>query len=164
LNLVLFTIFGVALVSVKRIHVYLLGDERLYCPFCGREINYEEPCKYVVFIATRLRDEPEYYVFEILEMLEKEPWRGDELLFTYTSSRHRGLYERVYGKLPAYTQEDYVERGSIKIEDAVKLLESNVQSKSDIILFEVLTRARWGGYGGPMYEYVEFIALLKEGF
>jgi hypothetical protein len=152
----------VALVSVKRIHVYLLGDECLYCPFCGREINYEEPCKHVVFIATRLRDEPEY--IPELPDLEREPWRGDELLFTYTSSRYREIYERVYGKLPAYTQEDYVERGSIKIEDAVKLLESNVQSKSDIILFEVLTRARWGGCGGPMYEYVEFIALLKEGF
>lgn len=150
--------------SVKRIHVYLFGDESLYCPFCGREINYEEPCKHVVFIATRLGDEPEYYVFEIPEMLEKEPWRGDELLFAYTSSRYREIYERVYGKPPARTQEDYVERGSIKIEDAVRLLESNVQSKSDIILFEVLTRARLGGCGGPMYEYVEFIALLKEGF
>jgi hypothetical protein len=72
------------------------------------------------------------------------------------------VYERVYGKPPAFYQEDYVERGSIKIEDAVNLLESSFQSKSDIILFEALVRVPSSGCG-PGYDYVAFIALLKEG-
>jgi hypothetical protein len=149
--------------SVKRINVYLFGDESLYCPFCGREIDYGEPCKHVVFIARRLRDELEYYVDELPEMLEREPSRGDELLFTYISDKYRGIYERVYRKPPTRTQEDYVERGSIKIEDAVNLLETSVRSKSDIILFEVLMRVPPSSHG-PGYEYVNFIVLLKEGF
>ncbi len=143
---------------VKRINVYLYGGS-LYCPFCGREIDYEEPCEHVVFIARRLSDELEYYVDELPEMLDREPWRGDDLLFTYVSDKFREVYERVYGKPPAFYQEDYVERGSIKIEDAVNLLESSFQSKSDIILFEVLVREPPQAL---IPEYVEFIALLKE--
>jgi hypothetical protein len=146
--------------SVKHVNVYLFGNENLYCPFCGREINYE-PCEHVVFIATKLKDELDYFVCELPEMFEREPWRGDELLFTYTSSRYREMYERAYKKPPTYTQEDYVKRGSVKIEDAVKLLENNVQSKSDIILFEVLRRVPPCGHG-PGVEHVEFIVLLKD--
>jgi hypothetical protein len=169
---------------VKRINVYLYsplyGDESLYCPFCGKEIDLrryfkEEPCEHVelcehvVFIARRLSVELEYYVDELLaqrllEMLEREPWRGDDLLFVYISDKYREVYERVYGKPPTCTQEDYVERGSIKIEDAINLLKkSSFWSKSDIILFKVLVRVPSSGHG-PGYEYVEFIALLKEGF
>jgi hypothetical protein len=153
--------FGVALMSVKRINVYLFGDESLYCPFCGRKIDYGEPCEHVVFIARRLRDELEYYVDELLEMLEREPSRGNDLLFTYISDKYRGVYERACGKPPALDQEGYVERGSIKIEDAVNLLESSVRSKSDIILFEVFVRVPSSGCG-PGHDYVDFIALLKE--
>jgi len=144
--------------SVKRINVYLYGGS-LYCPFCGREIDYEEPCEHVIFIAHRLDDELEYYVDELPEMLEREPSRGDDLLFTYVSDKFREVYERVYGKSPAFDQEDYVERGSIKIEDAVNLLESSFRSKSDIILFEILVREPPQAL---IPEYVEFIALLKE--
>jgi hypothetical protein len=154
----------VALMRVKRINVYLFRDESLYCPFCGRKINYlseKEQCEHVVFIAYRLRDEPEYYVDELPEMLEREPWRGDDLLFIYASNKFREVYERVYGKPPAFDEEGYVERGSIKIEDAVNLLESNVRSNSDIILFEVLVDIPSSGCG-PGSEYVVFIALLKE--
>jgi spermidine synthase len=43
-----------------------------------------------------------------------------------------------------------IERGSIKIEDVVKLLESNVRSKSDIILFEVLVRVPSSGHDPAM--------------
>jgi ribosomal protein L20A (L18A) len=77
-----------------------------------------------------LRDELEYYVDGLPEILEREPSRGDELLFAYTSSRYREIYEHVYKKPSARTQGDYVERGSIKIEDVVKLLESNVRRKA----------------------------------
>jgi hypothetical protein len=150
--------------SVKRINVYLFKgfrEENLYCPFCGREIDYWEPCEHVVFIARRLRDLPEYFVAELLEMLEREPWRGDDLIFIYINNKYKEVYERVYGKSPAFDEEDYVERGSIKIEDAVSLLESSFRSKSDIILFEVLTYVPSSGHG-PGSEYVDFIALLKE--
>jgi hypothetical protein len=108
-----------------------------------------------------LRDELEYYVDELLEMLEREPSRRDDLLFTYISNKFREVYERVYGKSPAFDQEDYVERGSIKIEDAVNLLESSFRSKTDIILFEVFVRVPSSGCG-PGHDYVDFIALLKE--
>jgi len=97
-----------------------------------------------------LRDELEYYVDELPEILEREPSRCDELLLAYTSSRYREIYEHVYKKSSARTQEDYIERGSIKIEDVVKLLESNVRSKSDIILFEVLVRVSSSGHGPAM--------------
>jgi len=147
--------------SVKRINVYLLRDENLYCTFCGRKIDYGEPCEHVAFIARRLRDELEYYVDELPEMLEREPSRSDDLLFTYISDKYREVYERVYGKPPAFDQEGYVERGSIKIEDAINLLKSSFRSKSDIILFEVLVRVPSSGHG-PGSEHVEFIALLKE--
>jgi hypothetical protein len=150
--------FEVALMSVKRINVYLFGGS-LYCPFCGREINYEESCEHVIFIACKLGDLPEYYVDELVEMLEREPSRGNDLLFIYASNKFREVYERVYGKSPAFDQIEYVERGSIKIEDAVNLLESSFRSKSDIILFEVLVREPPQAL---MDEYVEFIALLKE--
>jgi hypothetical protein len=153
-----------ALMSVKRINVYLFRGfrgENLYCPFCGREINYEKPCEHVVFIARRLRDELEYYAEGLLEMLEREPSRSDDLLFTYISDKYREVYERVYGKPPAFDQEDYVERGSIKIEDAINLLESSFRSKSDIVLFEVLVHVPSSGCG-PGHDYVAFIALLKE--
>jgi hypothetical protein len=148
---------------VKRINVYLYlyGDESLYCPFYGRKIDYEEPCKHVVFIAHRLGDLPEYFVDELPEMLEREPSRGDDLLFIYANNKFREVYERVYGKPPAFDEEDYVERGSIKIKDAVNLLENNSRSKSDIILFEALVRIPSSGHG-PGSEHVEFIALLKE--
>lgn len=52
---------------------------------------------------------------------------------------------------------------SIKVENAVNLLESNVQSKSGIILFEALMRVLSSDCDAG-YEYVEFIALLKEKF
>jgi hypothetical protein len=148
---------------VKRINVYLYlhGDESLYCPFCGRKIDYREPCEHVVFIARRLIDELEYYVDELPEMLEREPWRGDDLLFAYISDKFREVYERVYGKLPAFDQVDYVKRGSIKIKDAVNLLKSSFRSESDIILFEVLVDIPSSGHG-PGSEHVVFIALLKE--
>jgi hypothetical protein len=150
---------------VKRINVYLFRDESLYCPFCGRKIDleyYEEkPCEHVVFMAHRLGDLPEYIVDELSEMLEREPWRKDDLLFIYASNKFREVYERVYGKPPAFNEGDYVERGSIKIEDAVNLLKSSFRSKSDIIMFEVLVRVPSSGHG-PGYEYVDFIALLKE--
>ena len=149
--------------GVKRINVYLhlLRDKSLYCPFCGKEIDYREPCEHVVFIAYRVGDLPEYFVDELPEMLEREPSRGDDLLFAYTSDKFREVYERVYGKPPAFDEEDYVERGSIKIRDAINLLKSSFRSKSDIILFEVLVRIPSSGHG-PGSEHVEFIALLKE--
>jgi hypothetical protein len=156
--------------GVKRINVYLVADESLYCPFCGRKIDYlseEEQCKHVVFTARRVRDEPVYYVDELPEILEREPSRGNELLFIYTSNKYREVYEHAYKKPPAYDQEDYVKRGSIKIEDAVKLLESNVQSESDIILFEVLVYVPFEVLVYVPFlghEYVVFITLLKEGF
>jgi hypothetical protein len=155
---------------VKRINVHLYG-ESLYCPFCGRKIDYEERepceqvelCEHVVFIARRLVDELEFFEDELLEMLDREPWRGDDLLFTYISDKYRKVYERVYGKPPACTQEDYVKRGSIKIKDAVNLLKSSFWSISDIILFKALVRIPSSGHG-PGPEYVDFIALLKDGY
>jgi len=157
---------------VKRVYVYLYGGS-LYCPFCGKEIDlkyYEEElckhielCEHVVFIARRLIDEMPYLVDELLEMFDREPWRGDDLLFTYVSDKYREVYERVYGKPPTCTQEDYVKRGSIKIKDAVNLLKSRFWSNSDIILFKVRFVVPSSGHG-PGPEYVAFIALIKDGY
>jgi hypothetical protein len=153
--------------GVKRINVYLhlLRDKSLYCPFCGRKIDLEyfkeEPCKHVLFIAHRLGDLPEYFVDELPEMLKREPSRGDDLLFIYINDKYKEVYKRVYGKPPAFDEEDYVERGSIKIKDAINLLKSSFRSKSDIILFKALVRVPSSGHG-PGSEHVEFIALLKE--
>jgi hypothetical protein len=161
---------------VKRIYVYLHGGS-LYCPFCGKKIDLEyyeeEPCKrvgsckHVVFIARRLIDELPYFADELLyqisEMLDREPWRGDDILFTYISDKYREVYERVYGKPPTCTQEDYLERGSIKIKDAVNLLKTRFWSSSDIILFKVRFVVPSSGHG-PGPSYVDFIALIKDGY
>jgi hypothetical protein len=114
----------------------------------------DEPLEYYVVVG-----ELKSYVDKLLETLKREPSRGDDLLFTYISNEFREVYERVYGKPPSLTPKDYVERGSIKIEDATNLLEGSFRSESDIILFEV---SKYVLSFDVLSKYVNFIALLKE--